>query len=103
MNQQAMLRKIKQLQKEMLDAQKEVDESEFSATSGPITLVMLGTKVIKEINVDRNFKFEDSDDYEIFEDALVALSRQLSEEIDEYRAEKMEKYSSMLGGMGGLF
>lgn len=103
MNQQAMLRKIKQLQKEMLDAQKEVDESEFSATSGPITLVMLGTKVIKEINVDRNFKFEDSDDYEMFEDALVALSRQLSEEIDEYRAEKMEKYSSMLGGMGGLF
>ena len=103
MNQQAMLRKIKQLQKEMLDAQKEVDESEFSATSGPITLVMLGTKVIKEINVDRNFKFEDSDDYEMLEDALVALSRQLSEEIDEYRAEKMEKYSSMLGGMGGLF
>lgn len=103
MNQQAMLRKIKQLQKEMLDAQKEVDESEFSATSGPITLVMLGIKVIKEINVDRNFKFEDSDDYEMFEDALVALSRQLSEEIDEYRAEKMEKYSSMLGGMGGLF
>lgn len=103
MNQQAMLRKIKQLQNEMLETQKDIEATEFNATSGPVTLTMLGNKNIKSVVIAKDFKFDDRDDYEMLEDAIVALSHQLSEEIDEYREEKMSKYSSMLGGMGGLF
>lgn len=102
MNKQAMLR-IKRLQQEMIQTQKEIEETEFKATSGPITLVMLGKKEIKQIVIDKEFEFEDKDDYEMVEDAIVALSRQLNTEIEEYTQEKMSKYTSMFGGMGGMF
>ena len=46
MNKQAMLR-IKKLQQEMIQTQKEIEETEFQASSGPVTLVMLGKKEIK--------------------------------------------------------
>ena len=102
MNKQAMLR-IKRLQQEMIQTQKEIEGTEFSATSGPVTLVMLGKKEIKSVSIDKDFEFEDRDDIEMVEDAIVALSRQLIKEIEDYTEEKMSKYTSMFGGMGGLF
>lgn len=102
MNKQAMLR-IKRLQQEMIQTQKEIEGTEFSATSGPVTLVMLGKKEIKSASIDKDFEFEDRDDIEMVEDAIVALSRQLTKEIEDYTEEKMSKYTSMFGGMGGLF
>jgi DNA-binding protein YbaB len=102
MNKQAMLR-IKRLQQEMIQTQKEIEGTEFSATSGPVTLVMLGKKEIKSVSIDKDFEFEDRDDIEMVEDAIVALSRQLTKEIEDYTEEKMSKYTSMFGGMGGLF
>lgn len=102
MNKQAMLR-IKRLQQEMIQTQKEIEETEFSAVSGPVKLVMLGKKEIKSVTIDKEFEFADKDDYEMIEDTIVALSRQLIREIDTYTEEKMSKYTSMFGGMGGLF
>ena len=102
MNKQAMLR-IKRLQQEMVQTQKEIEETEFSAASGPVQLVMYGKKEIKSVTIDKDFEFEDKDDYEMIEDTIVALSRQLIREIEEYTEEKMSKYTSMFGGMGGLF
>ena len=102
MNKQAMLR-IKRLQQEMIQTQKEIESTEFSASSGPVTLVMYGKKEIKSVSIDKEFEFEDKDDIEMIEDAIVALSRQLISEIEEYTEEKMSKYTSMFGGMGGLF
>ena len=64
---------------------------------------MLGKKEIKSVTIDKEFEFEDKDDYEMIEDTIVALSRQLNKEIEEYTEEKMSKYTSMFGGMGGLF
>lgn len=102
MNKQAML-KIKRLQQEMIQTQKEIEETEFKASSGPITLVMLGKKEIRSITIDKEYAFEEIDDYEMIEDTIVALSRQLIREIEEYTEEKMSKYTSLFGGMGGLF
>lgn len=102
MNKQAML-KIKRLQQEMVQTQKEIEETEFSAKSGPVTLIVLGKKEIKRVILDKEFTLSDQDDYEMLEDTIVALSRQLNHEIEEYTEEKMSKYTSMFGGMGGLF
>lgn len=102
MNKQAML-KIKRLQQEMVQTQKEIEETEFSAKSGPVTLIVLGKKEIKRVILDKEFTLSDQDDYEMLEDTIVALSRQLNREIEEYTEEKMSKYTSMFGGMGGLF
>lgn len=97
MNQQAMLRKVKQLQKEMLDTQEEINQTEFKTTCGPVTIVMLGTKDIKQVIFDENFKIEDKEDFAMLGDMIVACSHQATSEIDNYTEEKMGKYKSMLG------
>ena len=39
MNQQAMLRKIKKMQQEMMDTQREIEETIFTASSGGVVTV----------------------------------------------------------------
>lgn len=102
MNQQAMMKKIRQLQQEMMDTQAEIEATEFTESSGPVTIVMYGKKTIKSVKIDSDFVIEDNDDREMLEDAIVAASSVLIDEIDKYTEEKMSKYRSMLGGFGGF-
>ena len=93
MNQQAMLRKIQKMQKEMMDTQKEIDETVFSATSGGVvTIEMYGTKELKA---------EGAEDYEMLSDMIVAACNEAYKKIDKTTQEKMGKYQALLGGMGG--
>ena len=62
MNQQAMLRKVRQMQKEMLDTQKEIENTEFTATSNVVTVVVMGTKELKSVEIDPDFEVEDKED-----------------------------------------
>lgn len=102
MNQQAMMRKIRQLQQEMLDTQKEIEETEFTANCGPVKMVMMGNKTISKVIIEDDYVIESADDKELLEDSIVAASSQLISEIDKYTEEKMAKYRSMLGGFGGF-
>ena len=48
MNQQVMLRKLKKMQDEMLQTQKEIEETVFSASAGGVvTVEMYGTLKLK--------------------------------------------------------
>lgn len=95
-----MIKKVRQLQNEMLQTQKEIEETSFSATVGCVTLTMLGTKDIKSVKVDEDYKIESSEDLEMLEDSIVAASNQLVKEINDFSEEKMAKYRSLLGGFG---
>lgn len=98
MNQQAMLRKARQLQQEMLATQKEIDETEFTANVGPVTVVMNGAKELLKVVIDKDYELAGDDDREILEDSIVAASSKLNKEIAEYTEEKMAKYKAFLGG-----
>lgn len=98
MNQQAMMRQIKKLQQEMLDTQQEIEQTEFTKSVGPVTILMLGNKEMKKITIDPNYNIEDADDLAMLEDSIVATQNGLISEIDKYTEEKMGKYRSMLGG-----
>ena len=74
MNQQAMLRKVRQMQKEMMDTQKEIENTEFTATSNVVTVVVMGTKEIKSVIIDPEFEVEDKEDLEMLSDMIVAAS-----------------------------
>ena len=102
MNQQAMLRKIQKMQKEMMDTQKEIDETVFSATSGGVvTIEMYGTKELKAVKVAPEFEAEGAEDYEMLSDMIVAACNEAYKKIDKTTQEKMGKYQALLGGMGG--
>lgn len=93
-----MIKRARQLQKEMVDAQKEIEETEFTATCGPVTITMLGDRTITKVTIDPDFEIESHDDAEILEDAIVAADRNLAEEIASFTEEKMGKFKQFLGG-----
>lgn len=96
MNQQ-MMRKLQQLKKEMVETQNEILKTEFKTTCGVVTIVMLGSKEIKQVIFSEDYEVKEKEDLEVLSDMVVAGCRQLIKEIDEYTAEKMQKYASFLG------
>ena len=104
MNQQVMLRKLKKVQDEMLQTQKEIEETVFSASAGGVvTVEMYGTKELKAVKIDESFEAEGKEDYEMLSDMIVAASKEACKQVDKTTAQKMEKYSALTGGFGGLF
>lgn len=97
-----LLKKARQLQNEMMQTQREIEETEFTANCGPVSLVMLGNKTVVRVKIEADFTIDGSEDLELLEDSFVAASNQISTEIDRFTEEKMSKYKSMLGGFGGF-
>ena len=93
-----MMKRARQLQKEMVDAQNEIEQTEFKINCGPISIVMLGDRTITEVHIDPDFQIESREDAEILEDAIVAANRGLLEEIQLFTEEKMGKFKQFLGG-----
>ena len=104
MNQQVMLRKLKKMQDEMLQTQKEIEETVFSASAGGVvTVEIYGTKEIKAVKVSEDFDVEGKEDLEMLSDMVVVACNETYKKIDKVTEEKMSKYSALTGGFGGLF
>ena len=100
MNQQAMLRKARQLQKEMEETQREIAETLFTETAGGVvTVVLNGTKELVEVKISDDFEVESKEDLEMLQDMIVAACKNAYQKIDKTTEEKMSKYSAFLGGM----
>ena len=97
MNQQAMLRKMRQLQKEMMETQKQIEDTLFTASCFPVTGEMLGSRSGFKVTIDKSFEIEDADDQETLEDAIAVVVNQLLNDIDKMTEEKMSKYQAMAG------
>lgn len=93
-----MIRKIQQMQKEMEQAQRDIEATEFSTTSGPVTVVMYGNHEMKSVVIDSEFEVNGPDDLELLGDMVVAASRKANEEIQAYTEEKFAKYKAFAGG-----
>lgn len=104
MNQQVMLRKLKKMQDEMLQTQKEIEETVFTASAGGVVSIeMYGTKELKSVKIDDGFETEGKEDFELLSDMIVAACKEACNKIDKTTAQKMEKYSALTGGFGGMF
>ena len=97
MNQQAMLRKMRQIQKEMMEVQKQIEETLFTATCFPVTAEMYGSRQGFKLTIDKTFVVEDADDQEALEDAIASVVNQLLNDIDKMTEEKMSKYQALTG------
>ena len=97
MNMQAMLKQAQALQKDMLKAKDEIDNTEFTGESSFVKVTLKGTKEV--VNVDIDAESLDSDDIEALEDMIVVAINQANKKIDDMTEEKMGKY----GNIPGLF
>lgn len=94
----SMFKKVQQMKREMEKAQEEIINTEFKTSCGPVTVIMMGDRNIKQIIFDDDLEIANKDDLEMISDAIVAAARQAGEEIDKFTSEKMGKYQAMLGG-----
>lgn len=95
-----MIKRVQQMQRDMKKTQDEIANTEFSATCGPVTVVMMGDTTLKQITFEEGFIPADSEDLEMVSDMIVAAAHQVQEEIAKFTEEKMQKYQALLGGFG---
>jgi len=101
---QALIRKVQQMQKEMEQTQREIENTVFyGSIAGVVKVEVMGNRELVTVNIDPHFEINDEDDREVLNDAIVASCNQAYEEIDKVTEEKMGKYQALLGGMGGMF
>ena len=98
MNLQAMMKQAQQLQKDMLKAKKEIDETIYEANKSFVTVTATGDKKIKSVKI--NIETVEKDEIEMVEDLVMVTINELMEKIDKDTEKKMGKFSQ---GMPGLF
>ncbi len=97
MNMQAMLRQAQQMQKDMLKAKDEIDNTEFTGESSFVKVTVKGTKEVVSVNID--VESLDSDDIEALQDMIVVAINQANKKVDDMTEKKMGKF----GNVPGLF
>ena len=100
MNQQAMMR-LKKMQKQMMDAQKQLEETVFTGTAGGgmVTVKVKGTHEVLSIEIDPD-ALESKEDIEMIEDTLVAALNDANKKLE---SESQKLLGGFGGGLGGLF
>jgi len=98
MNIQAMMKQAQKMQKDMMDAKKQIDETTFEVTKSFVTVSAKGTKKIESIKIDMDSL--DKDEIEMLEDLILVTINELMDKIDVEVENKMGKYTQ---GMPGLF
>ena len=97
MNMQAMLKQAQQMQKDMLKAKDEIDNTEFTGESSFVKVTVKGTKEVVSVDIDAESL--DSDDIEALQDMIVVAINQANKKVDDMTEKKMGKF----GNVPGLF
>ena len=100
MNQQAMMR-LKKMQKQMMDAQKQLEETVFTGTAGGgmVTVEVKGTHEVLSVTIDPE-ALESKEDIEMIQDTIVAALNDANRKLD---SESQKLLGGFGGGLGGLF
>jgi len=98
MNIQAMMKQAQKLQKDMMEAKKQIDETTFEVTKSFVTVIAKGNKKIESIKID--IESLDKDEVEMTQDLILVAINELMDKIDKETESKMGKYTQ---GMPGLF
>lgn len=98
MNIQAMMKQAQKLQKDMMEAKREIDETVFESTKSFVTIKAKGNKKIESIKID--IEEIGKDEIEVVEDLILVTLNELMDKIDAETEKKMGKYTQ---GMPGLF
>ena len=102
-NMQQLMRQAQKMQQDVQRLQQEISEREFTAAAGGgvVKATVLGSKVVKAIEIDP--ACVDPDDVEMLEDLIMAATNEAFREIEEMSTQSMSKITGGLGGMGGGF
>lgn len=101
-NMNAMIRQAQKMQDEITKLQDDIEEREFSATSGggAVEVVLTGKKTIKSLTIKPDVV--NADDVEMLQDLIISAVNEGISKIEEVTEEEMSKIT---GGVSlpGLF
>lgn len=100
MNQQQMLR-LKKMQKQMMDAQKQLEETVFtgSAGGGMVTVQVKGTHEVLSVTIDPD-ALESKEDVEMIQDSIVAALNDANRKLESESQKLLGGFGGGLGGFG---
>ena len=99
MNMQQMMIQAQKMQRELKKAQAELALKEFKVSKGgAVTVVVLGSKEIKKIDIDKD-AFE-SDNKEMVEDLVALAINEAIQQIEEESEAINERITGQTGGFG---
>lgn len=101
-NMQQLMKQAQKMQKQMAEAQAELETKELTATAGGgmVEVVISGKKEIKSIKL--NPEIVDPDDIESLEDLVLVAVNEAIRQADELSNKLMGQFTGMPGA-GGLF
>ena len=100
MNPQQMMMKVQRMQKQMAEAQEEINNTELTASAGGGMVTVKMTGAHKLVSVEIKPEAVDSDDVEMLQDMVMAAMNEVLDQVEKLSDEKMGAFS---GGMPGLF
>lgn len=91
-----MIKKLKKMQDEMVKAQQMLDAKEYFGKASGVTIIMLGTKQMIDVQINP----EMAEEIEMLQDAVLLAANDALRQIDEEHQEVMGQFTGGMGGFG---
>ena len=100
-NMNNLMKQAQRMQRQMEEAQKELEEKEVTATAGggAVEVTVSGKHEVTKIKLSE--EVVDPDDIEMLEDLIMAATNEALRQIEEFSQASMSRITGGLGGMGG--
>ncbi len=98
MNMQALMKQAQKLQKDMLSAKEEIDNTLFTGENSLVKVTMKGTREVIKVEISSEDSL-DKDDIEMLQDMILVAVNEASSKIDKMTEEKLGKYGNSMPGL----
>lgn len=98
MNLQALMKQAQKLQKDMLSAKEEIDNTLFTGENSLVKVTMKGTREVIKVEISSEDSL-DKDDIEMLQDMILVAVNEASSKIDKMTEEKLGKYGNSMPGL----
>ena len=97
-----MIKKLQKMQKDMVNAQEELEASTFYGSAGGqmVKVEFYGNRKMKDISINPE-AIESEEDLEMLQDTIIAAVNDCIKKIDDETERVMSEFTG--GGMPGLF
>ena len=98
----SMMKKLQKMQRDMVQAQKELEASTFYGSAGGkmVEVEFTGDKKMQNITIDPE-AVQDKEDIEMLQDTIIAAVNDCMKKIDQETQSVMSQFTG--GGIPGLF
>lgn len=98
MNMQALMRQAQNLQKDMMKAKDEIDNTEFVGESSLVKITMKGNREVTKVEISKQDSLSE-EDIEMLEDMILLAVNDANKKIEEFTNKKMGKFGNSMPGL----